>query len=55
MFIFKVKSFSLYFFQFYVGTTNGRMYSFLYEDKFKDCKLIKTCHSEPVNDILFPP
>lgn len=41
--------------QFYVGTRNGRMYSFLYEDKFKDCKLIKTCHSSRVNDVAFPP
>lgn len=40
--------------QFYVGTRNGRMYSFLYEDKLKECKLIKTCHSSRVNDIAFP-
>lgn len=41
--------------QFYVGTRNSRMYSFLYQDKFKDCKLIKTCHSSEVKDVAFPP
>ncbi|KAL4240132.1 Cilia- and flagella-associated protein 52 [Mactra antiquata] len=48
--------------QFFVGTKNARMYKFGYDcanksgvPKFDTCELIKTCHSEKVNDILFPP
>lgn len=52
----------LYIFQFFVGTSNARMYKFGYENcsksgdpKFDSCELIKTCHSGPVTDVIFPP
>lgn len=48
--------------QFFVGTENARIYKFGYEctsksgpTRFDTCELIKSCHSSPVNDVIFPP
>jgi len=47
--------------QFFVGTENGGMFKFSLESQtkgdncFGSCELIKTSHSDKVNDVVFPP
>ncbi|KAL5019283.1 hypothetical protein ScPMuIL_005005 [Solemya velum] len=38
--------------QFFIGTENSQMYCFNFAEF--TCSMIKTCHSEPVNDVVFP-
>uniref|UniRef100_A0A2C9JZG8 Cilia- and flagella-associated protein 52 n=1 Tax=Biomphalaria glabrata TaxID=6526 RepID=A0A2C9JZG8_BIOGL len=38
--------------QFYVGTAHSQVYKFQYSNL--TAELIKTCHSSPINDVIFP-